>query len=67
MKTLEEVIDKLIDCHTNWARWSQASDIVDRSAVEDAIEYLKELREIKNTRMYIPKMVTEPKLGDKNR
>lgn len=45
MKTLDEVIDQLIDCHTNWARWSQTSDIVDRSTVEDAIEYLKGYRE----------------------
>ena len=47
MQTLDEVIDQLIDCHTNWARWSQTSDIVDRSAVEDAIEYLKEYQSVK--------------------
>ena len=49
MKSLDEVIDQLIDCHTNWARWSQTSDIVDRSAVEDAIEYLKEYRDAADT------------------
>ena len=48
MKTLDEVIDQLIDCHTNWARWSQTSDIVDRSAVEDALFYLKEYRDDRN-------------------
>ena len=48
MKTLDEVIDQLIDCHTNWARWSQTSDIVDRIAVEDALFYLKEYRDDKN-------------------
>lgn len=52
MKTLDEVIDRLIDCHTNWARWSQTSDIVDRSAVEDAIEYLKEYQSVKAVLKY---------------
>lgn len=46
MKTLDEVIDQLTECHTNWARWSENSDIVDRSAVADALHYLKELREM---------------------
>lgn len=46
MKTLDEVIDQLIDCHTNWCRWSETSDIVDRSAVEDALHYLKVLKDI---------------------
>ena len=45
MRTLEEVIDKLIECHTRWCRWSETSDIVERDAVEEAINYLKEYRE----------------------
>lgn len=52
MQTLDEVIDQLIDCHTNWARWSQTSDIVDRSAVEDAIKYLKEYQSVKAVLKY---------------
>lgn len=44
MKTLDEVIDDLTECHTNWARWSENSDIVDRSAVDDALHYLQEYR-----------------------
>lgn len=47
MRTLEEVIDKLIECHTRWCRWSETSDIVERDAVEEAINYLKEYRERK--------------------
>ena len=66
MKTLDEVIDKLIECHTRWCRWSETSDIVDRSAVEDAIEYLKELQKLKNTNVYIPDGYIQAKLGDKN-
>lgn len=48
MKTLNEVIDQLTECHTNWARWSENSDIVDRSAVADALHYLKHLQEYYN-------------------
>ena len=46
MKTLDEVIDQLTECHTNWARWSENSDIVDRSAVDDALSYLRMYKEL---------------------
>lgn len=45
MITLDEVIDKLIECHTRWCRWSETSDIVERDAVEEAICYLREYRD----------------------
>lgn len=75
MKTIDEVIDDFEKACDLERRCEDCSGCLSHDygcpndgaeSVPDALHYLKELREIKNTRMYIPEMVTEPKLGDKN-
>ena len=72
MKTLDEVI-KANECCDHGEPDSICEDCpyngigsccLEREA--DAIEYLKELQELKNTNIYIPDGYTQPKLGDKN-
>lgn len=76
MKTLDEVIKALDVCTQSKGCKLCPYSIYDEdgfnlyddcpSMYNDALHYLKELQELKNTNMYIPDGYIQAKLGDKN-
>ena len=71
IKTLDEVIwavehcDSIIDDCANCPYLYEDCENL-RPLRVDALHYLQELQEIKNTRIYIPEGYIQPKIGDKN-